>query len=242
MSIDRMHKLRASPNFRLHELPEEERDDAGSIRANIAEMHRRSTSFWSGRNLFQRCAEQSVFDYANQRTYHEWQLCAARDCVMSIYHFGRIIEGIDISISKCPQLREIIDGKSKREARKRFERYFPSYITLRHAIAHSAERSNTLKDASRHGRLSSRKIELNPDVSVLVGSEASMLLVHDNIYGTTFSSMWDGALVRCEINDQSGVWLDEITDAYWASFDKIIDPNPEPPPRITVSSQPPADF
>ena len=235
MSSERINHIRPYPNFRLHELPEVERDEAGSIRCNIGGMHRRVTSFWAGRMLFQNCAERKVFDFANRSTYHEWQLCAARDCVMTIYHLGRIIEGIDESLAKCPQLRDMIDGRGKRETRKQFEREFPSYISLRNAISHSAERSKTNKDTRRHGKMSSRTVQLNPAFTITVSDDTSLFLAEDSIYGTTFTSMWDGNLVRCEINDRSGILLDQITEAYWSVFDAIIDPNPEPPPTITYS-------
>ncbi len=236
MTFERIHQIRAYPNFKLHELPEIEQDEAGSIRCNIGDMHRRATSFWAARMLFRDCAERQLFDFANRPTYHEWQLCAARDCVMTIYHFGRIIEGIDDSLANCPQLRDMIDGKGKRENRKQFVREFPSYISLRNAISHSAERSKTVKDTRRHGKMSSRTVELNPALTISVFDDTSFLLADDSIYGTTFTSMWDGNLVRCEINERSGILLDQITDSYWSAFDAIIDPNPEPPPIITYSS------
>lgn len=238
MSDERLKQLRPFPNFKLHELPEIERAEADSIKSNIGDMHERSTSFWAGRSLFQSCAERQVFDPAHAATYHKWQLCAARDGAMSVYHFGRIIEGIDESLAHCPTLREKIDGRAKREARKQFERRFPSYITLRNALAHSAERSKTAKASQRHGKLRARTIEINPMSTVRLGKNASMFILLDNIYGTTFSSMWEGKIIRCDISDQSGVWLDETIDSYWAAFDAIIDPNPEPPPTITFSSEP----
>lgn len=237
MSVERIHQMRPCPNFKLHELPEAEREEAGAIRLNIDALHRRATSFWAGRLLYEDCAHRQVFDYANRGTYHQWQLCAARDCVMSIYHFGRIIEGIDESIGVCVSLRDLIDNDAKRAARKRFERKFPFYISLRHAIAHSAERSKTASATKRHGKAKHRTIEVNPLISI--GAGKGNVLLHDNLWGTTFTSMWDGNIVRCEIDEQSGIWLDEITDAYWAAFDKFIDPNSEPLPTVTVSPHPP---
>ncbi len=152
---------------------------------------------------------------------------------MSVYHFGRIIEGIDESLARCPTLRDKIDGKAKREARKRFERQFPSYISLRNALAHSAERSKTARDSRRHGKLRVRTIEINPEISIRLSADATTFILDDNIYGTTFSSMWDGEMIRCEIDDQSGERLDEIIDAYWAAFNAVIEPNPEPLPTLT---------
>ena len=237
MSAERIHQLRPFPNFKLHELPEAERDEADSIRSNIGSMHDRATSFWAGRSLFHSCAERQLFDPINGRVYHKWQLCAARDCAMSIYHFGRIIEGIDESLAYCPTLRDKIDGRAKRDARKRFESQFPSYISLRNALAHSAERAKTAKDLKRHGKMASRTIALTPYISIRSGSREDSLLLSDNIYGTTFSSMWNGQVIKCEISDQSGTWLDDIINAYWAAFDAIIDQNPEPLPTITFSSE-----
>lgn len=238
MTAERIFQLRPFPNFMLHALPENEREEAGSIRVNIGSLHSRAKSFWAGKMLFESCAERQVFDFTNQVVYREWQLCAARDCVMSVYHFGRILEGIDISLGSCPTLVSTIDGAAKRDARKLFEQRFPTYIELRNAISHSAERSKTVREGRRHGKVTSRTVEVNPAVSIRVSEEASVLLIHDNVWGSTFKSMWDGKLVRCEINDQSGIWLDEIIDAYWAAFGGIIDPNPEPKPEVKVSSKP----
>lgn len=236
MSFGRTHYIRPSRNFRLHELREVEREHADSIRMNLGQLRRRAATFSAGRMLFHSCAERQVFDFGNRTTYHEWQLCAARDCVMSIYHFGRIIDGIDESLGNCPQLRDMIDLKRKREAKKIFIREFPSSIKLRHAIAHSAERSKTVKDTRRHGKRTSRLVELNPALTIQASDDTSFLLALDSIYGTTFSSMWDGNLIRCEINDRSGILLDQITEAYWLAFEAIIDPIAEPLPKITYSA------
>jgi hypothetical protein len=238
MSVDRIQLKRPGPNFKLEMLPEPERIEAGSIRMNLGALHSRATSFWAARTLFQNLAERQLFDPLNGGTYHEWQLCAARDGVMSIYHFGQVIDGIDQSLGACPALRNLIDTKAKRVARKRFEQDFPSHTKLRHAIAHSAERSGTLRDAQRHGAVRKKTLQVNPVMAITVGDDATMLLLNDSIYGTTFTSMWDGQLVQCDIHDSNGVLLDQIVDAYWAAFDKIIDPNPEAPPKITVSSKP----
>lgn len=242
MSIERISHRRPYPNFRLHKLPDGEKEEAGAIRSNIANMQDRAKAFWAGKMLFQNCSERQFLDPENRPIYHQWQLCAARDCAMSIYHFGRIIEGIDESLAKCPQLRELIDGQAKRKARKKFERQFPSYIVLRHALAHSAERSKTARDAKLHGKMTTKTIKLSPEISILVESDENILLVNDNIYGTTFSSMWEGNLIKCEINDQSGEWLDGVIDDYWIAFDAIIDPNPEPSPIVTYSSVPTKGF
>ncbi|WP_336981604.1 hypothetical protein [Altererythrobacter fulvus] len=234
MLTERIERVRKFPNFKLRELPEEERREADSIRFNIGKMHVQATSFWAGRSLFHNCAERQLFDPTHQTVYHQWQLCAARDCAMSIYHFGCIISGIDESLGSCPTLRLKIDNEAKRAARRQFERQFPSSIALRHALAHSAERSKTAKHLTRHAKSMSEGVDLSPTAKIEGRSKADTLLLDDSIYGTTFSSMWDGQIIQCEVTEQSGYWLDEIVDAYWSAFSAIIDPNPEPPPTITI--------
>ena len=232
MSFERIRQLRPYPNFDLSDLPETEHDEAGSICVNIGRLHHRAAAFWAARMLFLNCAERQLFDPANGGVYHEWQLCAARDAVMSVYHFGRILEGIDKSLGACLSLRGKIDIGAKKAAKKQFKRRFPSFISLRHALAHSAERSKTAKDFRRHGLNSRRVVQINPAVTIRLSADGDVVLFDDNIWGTTFSSHWDGQVVQCEINDQSGAWLDEAIDAYWAAFDAIIDHSPKIPPII----------
>ena len=64
MTAERIVQLRPFPNFKLHALPENERDEAGSIRVNIGSLHSRAKSFWAGKMLFQNCAERQVFEIA----------------------------------------------------------------------------------------------------------------------------------------------------------------------------------
>lgn len=234
----RMHQLRPYPNFKTGVLPESETEHADSIRGNIGDLHRRATDFWSGKALFDHCEFHATFDHMNGRTFAEWQRSTARDCAMSLYHYGRLIEGIDESLGHCPVLQSLIDTQAKRGARKKFERAFPDYISMRHALAHSAERASTREKFKRHAKKGATTISINPNLAIRTFSDDDLTLLGDNIFGTTFSSMWGGKMVACEISDQTGTILDEITDAYWRAFSAIIDPNPEPPPTITVSSQP----
>lgn len=235
MTITRMLEIGPYPKFKLDELPLGEREEADSVNFNLNSLHRWATNFWCAKALFENCTNQRVLDANNGRIYEKWQLCAARDCVIAVYHFGKTIEGIDTSMGKCPTLRILTNSVLRSDTRRAFEKLFPSFIYLRHAISHSAERSHTMKASKKHGAVKTKTIQISPNFAVNLGSEDSILLLHDNIFGTTFSSMWMGEIVRLELTSRTGEILDEIIEKLRRAFEPIINHEPEPLPTVTVS-------
>lgn len=45
----------------------------------------------------------------------DWDSIAQRDAVMTVYHYGKTLEGIQFK--ECPTLREMVDHKTLRQAR-----------------------------------------------------------------------------------------------------------------------------
>ncbi|WP_340667954.1 hypothetical protein [Bradyrhizobium ottawaense] len=239
MTVPRMLQLRPQPKFKLDMIPESERRNADIIRMNIAQLHTRATDFWTGKALFDSLNRQRGL------TYQLWQVVSARDCMMSIYHFGRTIEGIDLSLGQCRSLRGIIDATAKRDARKRFEKSFPSYIKIRHALAHSAERTHTEANTKRHSKKGPiDRAGLGPEGMAKVFGPATMAaaagieIMMDGLLGHRFTTTWEGEVVECDINDASGKILDEIVDAFWGAFSPVIVPAPTPPPTKEPSVPP----
>ena len=68
-----------------------------------------------------------------------WMFVAARNGGMTIYHFGRAKEGLHVSLGTTPTLRAMLDKAQLRRASKLFDKTFPTFIQMRHAIAHSEE-------------------------------------------------------------------------------------------------------
>jgi hypothetical protein len=73
-----------------------------------------------------------------------WPVVAGRDGAMSIYHFGRIIAGIDETLAKAPILARSVDATLRRAARKSFQSAFPDFVDARDAVAHSGNRGRTI--------------------------------------------------------------------------------------------------
>jgi hypothetical protein len=70
-----------------------------------------------------------------------WQSMAARDGALTIYHFGRAIQGLQSSFRFCPTLRDLVDHEAIRQAKKDFDVAFPHNIQIRHAVSHVADLS-----------------------------------------------------------------------------------------------------
>lgn len=227
-------------NFKIDELPSSEHKDAAVIKNNILGMWSKATDYWCAHNLFCHCEfNRNTTPKPMNSIYDRWMIVAARDCVMSVYHFGRFIEGIDKSIGQCNTLKSVIDMKSIKSARRKFTTEFPFYITMRHAIAHDAERSSTSAESKKHGVFGETEIDIAPGIPKIILSSGSSFLLKHGIHDKTFHSMWDGKFVSCKITEETGEILDKIFGEYMSIFTPIIDTTPEPPPTVTVSEQPP---
>ncbi|MFN0043496.1 MAG: hypothetical protein ACKVSF_09840 [Alphaproteobacteria bacterium] len=79
-----------------------------------------------------------------------WQLMAARDGALTIYHFGRAIEGLRDSFRGCPALRDQVDHNTIRQGYSEFKSAFPHFIEIRAAVAHVADFSQTTEKKARH--------------------------------------------------------------------------------------------
>jgi len=79
-----------------------------------------------------------------------WQQIAARDGALTIYHFGRAIEGLRESFRPCPALSDQVDYDKIRQAYKDFKSAFPHFIEIRAAVAHVADFSGTAREKLKH--------------------------------------------------------------------------------------------
>jgi hypothetical protein len=69
----------------------------------------------------------------------DWTWIPARDAAMTIYHFGCTLENLVTNLNGIPTVRDLVDHKKRRQAGKRFNKAFPKWQDLRHAIAHDGE-------------------------------------------------------------------------------------------------------
>ena len=100
----------------------------------VALFHNSSEQYFKEHKLF----NSSDFDYKNRPiSLHEsWSRLAARNGALELRNYRKTLETIQSTSGKIDDIRNTIDLKILRNARKRFDKYFPDVDTLRHSVAH----------------------------------------------------------------------------------------------------------
>jgi hypothetical protein len=84
-------------------------------------------------------------------TLSGWQMIAARDGAMSIFHFGTAVQLLPYSLSRCgDELVARADQNELRGAKEDFDRLFPGSKQIRDAIAHVAANSQSPSKINEH--------------------------------------------------------------------------------------------
>jgi hypothetical protein len=99
-------------------------------------------------------AAREITDFATLElslwTTGNWQMMAARDGALTIYHFGSTIDGIKSSLPSCAALNAHVDHQKIRAACKLFKARFPGDRAIRHVSAHVADFSKTIAEQASH--------------------------------------------------------------------------------------------
>ena len=83
-------------------------------------------------------------------TRRSWELMAAREGALTIYHFGQGLAAIAPAVRKCSFIADRVDHAALRRARKSFKAAFPSHDAIRHVVGHTVDFSATLEERDRH--------------------------------------------------------------------------------------------
>lgn len=152
-----------------------------------------------------------------QNTLSSWTNMAAREGAMSIYHFGCAAAAIAASLNTCPTLQSKIDVDAIGGARNLFEAKFPSYISMRNAIAHVAEFSGTVTQSLRHSIKGPLKFIFG-QVAAEVQDKGNYRM-EDDLYDTTYCIMYMGRAYSYELSLGSASSLKSVRERIYAAFD-----------------------
>lgn len=152
-----------------------------------------------------------------------WQMMAARDGALTIYHFGRAAEGLQNSLSFCPALSEQIDRKQVSSAIRSFQSAFPHNIDIRNAISHVADSSSTLTQKLSHAIL-------GPFKTKRFSSEDpnSLTWLPGNLNGTTYAVSLKGKIFTYEVDRNNAEILRNVKQLIY----NVFEPASKPPPEI----------
>lgn len=141
-----------------------------------------------------------------------WQVVAARDGAMTIFHIAKTMQGIRRSVARHPVLRNGVDHGKLRSANKMFRRAFPSFEGIRHGIAHSAEMDRSPEHHDANAFAGPR-----PEGWPRAG-EHDVVLRTGDLEGARFSLTWEGSVLSYEISGATMAALREIAAEFFGGF------------------------
>jgi hypothetical protein len=143
-----------------------------------------------------------------------WQQIAARDGALTIYHFGRAIEGLRESFRPCPALSDQVDHLKIKHAYKVFKSAFPDFIEIRAAVAHVADFSGTTQKKFFHSVKGLFKTKwfssTNPD---------GLTWLAGNMNGNTFAVTLEGKAYTYDLSLQNAERIRGIKLQIFSAFD-----------------------
>jgi hypothetical protein len=151
-------------------------------------------------------AALKLYKYAKarpQQVHHDlarrWQWIAIHECAMQIAFLRERLDVIrDRLVKTSPLVRQHIDAKEMRRAIKLFDKYFPDYLSIRHAIAHTGE------------------VDLSPERHAPAGTVYALTKIeNDDRLELTF----EGTKRSFEITDATLSKVQEVVTTFWSAFD-----------------------
>jgi hypothetical protein len=193
-------------------LPEVERDAAWQLSLAVNGLTKYVDAFEAALNLFDACIPWTTERPDLQRRFTAWQLLAARDGAMSLYHYSKILMGSHFK--NCPSLRAYVDHRSIRKSRQVFNSAFPHIGDIRHSIAHAAELRETREKIATHS--------FSGDAtSIGISDDVQGLTISNSVFERRFTTTFEKKILQYEISGETLSSLRTITTLFISAFDKI---------------------
>jgi hypothetical protein len=168
--------------------------------------------------------DHEVWRRERQR-FSGWQHLAARDGALQIYHMGIVMEKVQGQLHNVPSIRQLVDSSELRTAVKLFQRYFPNYRLIRHAVAHSHSELAPSATAFRSQA---------PDEINLSGlARGRGILITNALHGNKYVITKDKTIASYEISDATHAKLEAVRLRFISGFDaartEVVKDWPKPP-------------
>jgi hypothetical protein len=158
-------------------------------------------------------------------TLNGWQMMAARDGALAIYHFGQARKAVSASLGLCPILRDMVDHPKMRISRKLFDSNFPSYDAIRHAVGHIADFSATINRRMTHSIKGPWKGDFGA-VALEIKDVNAVSRFADNLYQDTYCVTYLGRVHRYDMTAKTLGKLEQVRALVYSSFEQATMPNP----------------
>jgi len=199
-----------TPRINLRAAPPTEVADLKLLNIALIEMEQYAKQFSQAVALFDYCLMQ--FSKTRLDVFSEWMFIAARDAVMSVWHFRKQMETSNQIANKSAYLAKSLEKSLFKDAYKKFRLGFPDFEAIRHAVAHAGELSKNADSHEKHsfsGTYEGTGIKINNSKNVMLKNA-----LQDRTYTSTF----EGRIVHCEISAQSIQKLMDVQEVFFDAF------------------------
>jgi len=208
------------PKIDRSTIPENEMPPFLHVMTLLGEFGLYERNFLTAVFLYDYCQQSAgeISDFAKLEnslwTISAWQMMAARDGALTIYHFSSAIEGLKNSLRFCPTLNTKVNNRAIREAGRLFNGFFPDSKLIRDAVAHVADLSktqeskllNAVKGAFRKGRFSSNDAE-------------GTTWLRGNMNERSFAVTIRGKAYTYNLNHENAARLSDVKKNIFSAFD-----------------------
>ena len=132
---------------------------------------------------------------------------------MTIYHFCKSVEIVNSSAKLCPTWKLALGERPFTKAFSLIQLNFSEFAAMRHAVAHSADKSLTPKkhaDNAFSGSFASAGI---------VATDVENLVITDSLIGCEFISTFDGNVLSYDISRQTLACLNNVKQEVFQAFE-----------------------
>jgi hypothetical protein len=210
------------PQIDLSAAPKEESDDLWLLNHALNEIQQQTENFLAAVHLFDYCHMQiSVLPGRTSDAFSSWLFVAARDAVMSVWHFRQQIAAANTLANRSAYVEPSLDKSSLKESHSKFDQYFPDFAAIRHAVAHAGELARN-KDIYEQNAFSGTY------TGPAIRAEGSGLMIQGNLQNRIYTCTFQGKVVHCDISGTSIVRLREVASLFYRAFTN--GPTKEAPP------------
>ena len=195
----------------FHAAPPEQRGEIRLLNLALVFMGRYVERFASAIDLFEYSRDQSS---ASPRRgawrFRAWQSIAARDAVMSIFHFRNAMLAANNFANTLSHVVTQLNRRALGEAHSLFERLFPDFVAMRQSVAHAGELYKTKAKADLHKTTGEY---IGPDMYAKPG-----VVVQDSLEGNRYTCTFDGKIVHCEVSTRTMESMVTVRDLFHTGF------------------------
>jgi hypothetical protein len=181
---------------RLSSPTPKEEETVKALNRHLSNMHDAARGFSAAAELLRFCREQEARPF---RLWFDWSFLAGRAGVLSARNYGQAFRAVHSMTLSINAWEPLVSKTDFAPYRKRFEDdLFPAVDKLRHSVAHPEVYGKTTEDHS-------------------IGS----VLIVDVLYDTTYISMFEGVLRKCDVSVGKARELVQLTTELFAIFERI---------------------